>query len=172
MADKYKKHISELMTLGVIRPSTSRYRTTAFIVNKHSEQVRGKSRTIYNYKRLNDNTYKDQYTLPGIGYLLLKIKDKTAYIKFDLKSGFYQIMMHPNSIEWTAFICPHGHYEWLVIVVMPFGLKNAPAVFQKKMNNIFGTYSDFICVYIADILLFSNDIKQHVQHLLKFFEIC
>lgn len=76
MAEEYKKHITELMTLGVIRPSSSRDRTTAFIVNKHSEQIRGKSRMVYIYKRLNGNAYKDQYTLPRIDYLLLKIKDK------------------------------------------------------------------------------------------------
>lgn len=111
MAEEYRKHITRLMALGVIRPSSSRHKTTAFIVNKHSKQVRGKSRMVYNYKRLNNNTYKDQYTLPGIDYLLLKIQGKNAYCKFDLKSGFHQIMMHPNNIEWTAFISLHGHYE-------------------------------------------------------------
>lgn len=86
-----------------------------------------------------------------------------------LNQGFHQVMMHPDSIEWTTFICPQGHYEWLV---MPFGLKNTPAVFQRKMDQIFSKYTDFICVYIDDILIFSDDITQHVKHLLKFFEIC
>ncbi|AXS67831.1 ORF3 [Dioscorea nummularia-associated virus] len=169
MAKEYEKHITELLALKVIRPSQSRHRTAAFIVNKHSEQVRGKSRMVYNYKRLNDNTYKDQYTLPSIDYLLLKIKDKIVYSKFDLKSGFHQIMMDPQSIEWTAFVCPQGHFEW---IVMPFGLKNAPSVFQRKMDNIFKKYSEFVCVYIDDILIFSESIQQHVQHLLQFFQVC
>lgn len=167
MEGEYKMHIEELLKLKVIRNSHSRHRTNAFIVMKHSEQVRGKSRMVYNYKRLNDNTNKDQYTLPTLDYLLLKIKEKNIFSKFDLKSGFHQIMMHPDSIEWTAFICPLGHFEWLV---MPFGLKNAPAVFQRKMDTIFNKFSKFMCVYIDDILIFSDTIQEHIGHLKIFFE--
>ncbi|KAH7677163.1 DNA/RNA polymerases protein, partial [Dioscorea alata] len=79
LLEEYRMHIEELLKVGVIRSSKSRHRTAAFIVNKHSEQVRGKSRMVYNYKRLNDNTYKDQYTLPSIDLLLLKIKGKLIY---------------------------------------------------------------------------------------------
>lgn len=85
MEGEYKMHIEELLKLKVIRNSHSRHRTNAFIVMKHSEQVRGKSRMVYNYKRLNDNTNKDQYTLPTLDYLLLKIKEKNIFSKFDLK---------------------------------------------------------------------------------------
>ena len=47
--------------------------------------------------------------------------------------------MHPDSIEWTAFTCPEGHFEWLV---MSFGLKTAPPIFQRKMDKIFGGYKN------------------------------
>ena len=78
--------------------------------------------------------------------------------------------MHPDSIPWTAFSCPEGHFEWLV---MPFGLKNAPSIFQRKMNNIFRDNDLFVAVYIDDILVFSKSKKQHIGHLqivLKKFE--
>ena len=57
--------------------------------------------------------------------------------------------MHPDSIEWAAFTCPLGHFEWLVI---PFGLKNTPAVFQRKIDNIFSEYSEFVFVRIENNL--------------------
>lgn len=58
---------------------------------------------IFNYKRLNDITNKDQYSIPEINTILQKVSTSSIYSKFDLKSGFHQIAMHPNSIEWTAF---------------------------------------------------------------------
>jgi len=63
--EECKNHIKALLQLKVIEPSTSPHRSPAFIVNKHSEQKRGKTRMIYNYKRLNDNTQIDGYTIPS-----------------------------------------------------------------------------------------------------------
>ena len=70
--------------------------------------------------------------------------------------------MHPESIEWTAFSYPLGHFEWLA---MPFGLKNTPSIFQWKMDNIFNKYKKFVCVYIDDSLVFSRNKEEHVSHL-------
>ena len=78
--------------------------------------------------------------------------------------------MHPDSIPWIAFSCPEGHFEWFV---MPFGLKNAPYIFQRKIDNIFRDNDSFVAVYIDDILVFSKNKKQHIGHLqivLKMFE--
>ena len=69
--------------------------------------------------------------------------------------------MHPD-IPWSAFSCPEGHFEWLV---MPFGLKNAPSVFQRKMDNIFRENDSFVAVYIDDILVFSKNKKKKIRHL-------
>ena len=159
---EFELHINELLRLGVIQKSTSRHRSPAFIVNKHSEQVRGKSRMVIDYRRLNDNTVDDAYDIPDKTELLNSIQGSKIFSKFDCKSGFWQIRMHPESIEWTAFTCPLGHFEWLV---MPFGLKNAPSIFQRKMDNVFNKYKKFVCVYIDDILVFSKTIEEHVSHL-------
>ena len=70
--------------------------------------------------------------------------------------------MHHESIEWTAFTCPLGHFEWLV---MPFGLKNTSRIFRRKVDNIFDKYKNFVCVYIDDILIFSKTKEEHVSHL-------
>ena len=74
--------------------------------------------------------------------------------------------MAEESIPWTAFTCPQGHYEWLV---MPLGLKNAPALFQRKMQNIFNENQAFILVYVDDFLVLSKLYKEHIAHLEVFF---
>nr|GEV27169.1 RNA-directed DNA polymerase [Tanacetum cinerariifolium] len=73
MEDTFKKHVDSLLKIGAIRPSKSRHRTMAMIVNSGTtidpvtgKEVNGKERMVFNYKSLNDNTYKDQYSLPGI----------------------------------------------------------------------------------------------------------
>ncbi|CAL5337204.1 unnamed protein product [Camellia sinensis] len=176
MKESFSKHIEQLLQLKVMRASKSRHRTTAFIVNSGTyidpvtkEEKRGKERMVCNYKRLNDNTHKDQYSLPGINTIMAKIGHSNIYSKFDLKSGFHQVAMHPDSVEWTAFWTPLGLYEWLV---MPFGLKNAPAVFQRKMDLCFKGTEDFIAVYIDDILVFSPDERSHSKHIQIMLEIC
>nr|WKY95835.1 polyprotein [Dioscorea bacilliform BL virus] len=174
--ETFKRHVDALLKLKVIRPSKSQHRTTAFIVHsgttvdpKTGKEVKGKERMVFNYKRLNDNTEKDQYSLPGINTILKKVGNSTIYSKFDLKSGFHQVAMEESSIPWTAFCVPGGLYEWLV---MPFGLKNAPAVFQRKMDNCFKGTEAFIAVYIDDILVFSRTQEEHAGHLKKMLHIC
>lgn len=76
--------------------------------------------------------------------------------------------MDKKSIEWTIFTCPEGHFEWLA---MPFGLKTAPPIFQRKMDSIFGDYKRFVLVYVDDILVFSKDIKEHLGHLQTIFRL-
>ena len=72
--EECKNHIKALLQLKVIEPSTSPHRSPAFIVNKHSEQKRGKTRMVYNYKRLNDNTQLDGYTIPSKDVLINRIQ--------------------------------------------------------------------------------------------------
>ena len=106
---------------------------------------------VINYKRLNDNTYDDAYKIPNKDSLINSIQGCKYFSQLDYKSGFCQIRLEEDSKPWTTFSCPSGLYERNVI---PFGLKNAPQIFQRMMDNIFGKYS-FILVYIDDILVFS-----------------
>nr|GFB00141.1 TPA: orf y [Tanacetum cinerariifolium] len=108
------------------------------------KEVKGKERMVFNYKSLNDNTYKDQYSLPGINTIIKRIGGAKVFSKFDLKSGFHQVAMDEESIPWTAFLVPRGLYEWLV---MQF-------------------------VYIDGILVFSKNEKEHAKHLEKMLKIC
>ena len=79
---------------------------------------------VINYKCLNDNTYKDQYKIPDKDQLINCTQNAKIFSTFDCKSRFWQIKMDGDSISWTTFSCPEGHFEG---IVMPFGLKNAPS---------------------------------------------
>ena len=131
------------------------------MVRNHVEIKRGKAIIVINYKRLNDNTEDDKYNIPDKDQLINKIQTTNICSKFDCKSGFWQIKIDKESILRTTFCCPQGHYEWLV---MPFGLKNAPFIFQRKMDSILNKYK-FVLVYIDDILVFSLDKNSHIDHL-------
>ncbi|GJR21845.1 Orf y [Tanacetum coccineum] len=176
MEDSFKKHVDTFLKISSIRPIKSRHKTMAMIVNSGTtidpaigREIKGKERMVFNYKSLNDNTYKDQYSLPGINMIIKRVGGAKIFLKFDLKSGFHQVAMDEESIPWTAFLVPGGLYEWLV---MPFGLKNAPAVFQRKMDKCFKGTESFIAVYIDDILVFSKNEKNHAKHLEKMLKIC
>ncbi|GJY54510.1 Orf y [Tanacetum coccineum] len=100
MEDSFKKHVDSLLKIGAIRPCKSRHRTMAMIVNSGTiidpatgREIKGKERMVFNYKSLNDNTYKDQYSLPGINTIIKRVGGAKIFSKFDLKSGFHQVAM-------------------------------------------------------------------------------
>ncbi|KAL6142327.1 hypothetical protein ACLB2K_060609 [Fragaria x ananassa] len=157
-----ENQIQELLEKKLIRPSNSPHHAPAFLVRNHAEQLRGKARMVIDYRDVNKKTVKDGYQIAQVRVLINRLKGAKIFSKFDAKSGFWQVKMHPNSIALTAFGTPQGHYEWLV---MPFGLKQAPSIFQRKMDNIFKPYSDFCIVYIDDILVFSKTMNEHLKHL-------
>jgi hypothetical protein len=83
--------------------------------------------------------------------ILRSIPPNYWYSVIDLKSGFWQIKLYPNSIEKSAFCTTEGHYE---ITVMPFGLKNAPKTFHYLMNQILKGYiGKCVDVFVDDILI-------------------
>ena len=148
--------------MNIIRESKSPHSSPAFMVRKHSEIKSGKARMVINYKEVNKNTKFDGYYIPNKEILINLARGKNYYSKFDCKSRFWQIKMGNDNIPITAFSTPRGHYEWMVV---PFGLKNDPQVFQRKNDKIFFDYSSFIIVYIYDMLICYDNEKDHEKHL-------
>ena len=160
--EDFKIKINELMQIKLIRESKSPHTSPAFMVRKHSEIRRGKARMVINYEEMNKNTKFDRYYILNKEISINLARGKNYYSKFDCKSGFWQIKIDNGSIPITTFSTPRGHYEWMV---MPFGLKNALQIFQRKIDKIFSNYSAFIIVYIDDMLICSDNEKDHENHL-------
>lgn len=159
--------IKDLLSKGLIEPSKSLWACRAFVVNKLSEIKRGKPRLVVNYKLLNAVIQKIRYFLLDKFSLLQRIAGCTIFSKFDLKSGFYQIGIEAKDRFKTAFVMPHGQYQWKVL---PFGINNAPFEFRKRMEDIFRE-KGWALVYINDILICSKNLQEHLNHLQEFYHL-
>lgn len=156
---KLKARLQELIDRGFARPSFSPWDTPVLFVKKKG----GLLILCIDYRQLNKVTIKNKYPLPQINDLFDQLKGATIFSKIDIRSGYYQLRVKESDVPKTAFKTRYRHYEFLV---MPFGLTNAPAVFMDLMNKIFRPYLDwFVVVFIDDILVYSRDEIEHVDHL-------
>lgn len=111
------------------------------------------------YRLLNRNTKLDRYPIPRIDTLLDSLQGAEVFSLLDLRSGYHQVAMEEGHEFKTAFASRWGLFEF---VVMPFGLCNAPATFQRLMNEVLREKLDVcVTVYLDDILIFSKDDKSH-----------
>lgn len=141
-----QKKIDGLLRDGIIRPSISPYASAIVLVDKKN----GEKRMCVDYRGINKVTVRDNYPLPLIDDCIEKLGGKNFYAVLDLESGFHQVKIEETSKKYTSFVVPNGQYEY---ERMPFGLKNAPAVFQRYVNGIFRdmTNESRIVIYIDDI---------------------
>ena len=125
----------------------------------------GRWRMCVDYRALNRQTICDRYPLPRIDDLLDRLGKARHFTTLDLASGYHQIAVKDEDIPKTAFRTQRGQFEF---VVMPFGVTNAPATFQRMMNSIFKEeLDDSVLVYLDDILIFSRMLKEHIQHITR-----
>ena len=121
------------------------------------------------YQKLNNLTIKDAYALPLIEDILCYVGQNSVLSTLDLFSGYHQVPMYPEHQDLTCFTTLYGNYNFKV---MPFGLCNAPATFQREMNRIFfDLIGNCVFIYIDDLVAFSNSWEQHVKDLEKVFTI-
>jgi hypothetical protein len=120
-------------------------------------------RMCVHYRPLNAVTIKNMYPLPHIDILFDQLSKAKVFSKIDLRSGYHQIKIHLKDIPKTAFSTRYRLDEYLV---MSFGLTNAPTHFMYLMNLVFMPELDkFAVVFIDDILVYSENEKDHAKHL-------
>ena len=132
---------------GVIEPSASPWSSPIVLVNKKD----GTTRFCVDYRRLNNVTHKDSYPLPRIDDTIEAMAGVSWFSTLDLKSGYWQVPLDNSSKEKTAFSTGNGLWQFNV---MPFGLCNAPATFERLMEQVlFGLPMSVALVYLDDILV-------------------
>ena len=152
--EQAKKAVDSMLEKGVIEPSSSPYNSPVILIPKKD----GSTRFCVDYRRLNAITHKDAYPLPDITAILDTLSGSKWFCTLDLASGYWQIPVHPQDREKTAFSVPgKGHYHFCV---MPFGLTGAPATFERMMENILSSLLWNQCLsFLDDVMVCGSDVQ-------------
>ena len=160
------RQIQEMLEQEIIRPSISQWNAPLLVVPKKADASgKPKYRVVIDFRKLNDLTIGDSFPLPNITDILDQLGNAKYFTTLDLASGYHQITVAEKDKSKTAFSTPYGHYEYNR---MPFGLKNAPATFQRLMNTILTGVQGLKClVYLDDIVVYGPSLKEHNKHLIE-----
>ena len=149
------RQVAELLELGLIRPSHSPWAAPVTLAPKSD----GTARLCIDYRKLNEETISFRHPIPLIQDLLDSVGQSTFFSTLDAVCGYWHVKLDEESIERSAFVTHEGHFEWLV---MPFGLKNAPATFQRIMQRILSPFiGKGVDVYLDDIVVHTKTQGDH-----------
>ena len=158
-SDILEKYLDDALKKEWIRESASpAAHPILFVKKKGTKDLR----LCVDYRTLNDITIKDRYPLPRIDELQDQLQGATIFTRLDIQNAYHQIRIKEGD-EWkTAFRTKFGLFEFLVV---PFGLTNAPATFQKRINRVLREHLGKYCMaYLDDILIYSRSEEEHKQH--------
>jgi hypothetical protein len=146
--------IKEMSEQGIIEPSRSPWASPVVLVKKKD----GSTRFYVDYRKLNAVTKKDSYPLPRVDTSLHSFFGSTWFSTLDLKSGYWQVEMEEADKEKTAFTTGKGLWKF---VVMPFGLSNALATFERLMEQVLVGLPWLVClVYLNDIIVHARSFEE------------
>ncbi|GFX90120.1 retrovirus-related Pol polyprotein from transposon 17.6 [Trichonephila clavipes] len=153
--------LREMQKNDIIEPSSSPWASPIVLVRKKD----GSTRFCVDYRKLNDVTKKDSYPLPRIDDTLDTLSGHKWLSTIDLKSGYWQVEIHPEDREKTAFTSGQGLWQFKV---MPFGLCNAPATFERLMETVLkGLTFEACLIYLDDVIIGGRTFEEHLQNIRK-----
>ena len=154
--------VKYLLENDFIEPSQSNYSSPCILVPKSN----GTYRMCTDYRKVNSVTKTDSFPIPRIDDCIDKVGNSKYVTKFDLLKGFWQVPLTDRAKEVSAFATPNGLYQYKV---MPFGMKNSPATFQRLVNNVICGL-DGCDAYIDDVIIYSDSWSDHLQRIRQFFD--
>ena len=153
-----QREVEKMLQAGVIEPSQSAWASPVVMVPKPD----GTLRFCVDYRRLNAMTARDSYPLPRMDECIDSLGLAQIFTTLDCNAGYWQLPVAERDRAKTAFVCHSGLFEY---VRMPFGLKNAPASFQRTLDIILSGYKWKSClVYLDDVIIFSGSFEDHLCH--------
>ena len=156
-----KNYVNDLLANGWIKQSYSPYSSPMVCVRKKC----GGLRLCIDFRRLNKKTIPDMQPIPRVQDILDKLHGQAWFTTLDMSQAYHQGEMAEESRKFTAFSTPWSLYEWVRI---PYGIMNAPAGFQRFINNCLAHLSDDVCIaYLDDVLIFSKTFKEHKKNVKK-----
>jgi hypothetical protein len=157
IADEIHRQCLELQGMSAIEPAKSAYSSPVVPVKKKD----GTIRMCIDYRKLNSKTKPDRHPIPNLLDAVYNLHGTEFFTSLDLVKGYHQIPLDEKSKEYTAFSTSKGHWQWCRL---PFGLRNAPAAFQREIMKVLQEFSQRkVTVYIDDILINDVSFDDHLE---------
>ena len=157
------EHVDKMLANNICEPSISPWASNVVLVKKSD----GSLRFCIDYRQLNSLTVKDSYPLPRIDTCLDALGGAKFFSTLDLRQGYWQVENDPETADKTSFVTRKGSFRFKVL---PFGLSNAPAIFQRLMNLVMrGLTWEACLVFLDDIVVMSTTFEQHLERLKAVF---
>ena len=157
------KEVQYMLKNDIIEESQSNWSSPCILVPKHDSGFR----FCTDFRKVNDKTKSDSFPIPRIADCIDQIGNAKLVSTFDMLKGYWQVPLTQRAREISAFVTPSGLYQYKV---MPFGMKNAPATFQRMVNKLVRDI-DGCEGYIDDVVIFSDNWSDHIRQIERFFQI-
>lgn len=164
MQGRIDKEVEQMLKEGIIERSDSPWSSPVLMVPKKD----GSYRFCVDFRQLNKVTRRDAYPLPFMDSILDRLGNSRYLSSLDIKSAYWQIEIDESSRQYTAFSIPgRGHFQFRRL---PFGLHNAPATWQRLIDNVLGPELEpYVFVYLDDVIITTPDFETHVKVLSEVF---